>query len=372
MPLSPEWAGSRAPSTDDLLGIIGPALPVRRGTPRRARLPRWARCGLSILVLLACGCSDPTGPDEDWNPTGGASDYRTRMSDLVVAVAAHARDIQPGFVVLTRNGLPLLTEDGRPDGALAPGFMEAVSGVARDGVFYDLDDEGSPVDPVSDEELTGYLDRLVAAGRPVLATSYCRTPAETDDAYLRSESRGYLAFAASDPACDAISDYPAAPPGVHAGEVATLAGAHNFLQLLSPGLLSDRGEYLARLAETDHDVLVIDAFHADSLLTAAEVTGLRTKAGGGRRLVVAYLSLGAAETNRDYWQADWETDPPPWLEPADPDRPGSRFVKYWYPGWKEVMMGRSGAYLDRIVAAGFDGVLLGHVDAYEYFDDWCG
>ena len=327
--------------------------------------------GLDACFLLAAGCSDTTDPGCGDTPDDKV-DYRAEMSGLVQGIAAYARAARPGFVVVTRNGLPLLTGDGHPDGPFVPEFLGAVDGVARDGVHYRLDEAGAPADPVPDEELTGYFDRLVVAGKPVLATSHCRAPADIDDAYLRSAVRGYLAFAAPGPACDAIPEYPNAPPGAHFADVERLTDARNYLQFLVPEPSSDRGEYLAQVAGTDYDVLILDADHDGTLLTPAEVTALRTKHGGGRRLVVAYLCIGAAETHRDYWRADWETDPPPWLEPADSDYPGLRNVRYWDPGWLDLIFGSPDAGLDRLIAAGFDGVMLDRVEAYEYFEDSYG
>ena len=42
--------------------------------------------------------------------------------------------------------------------------------------------------------------------------------------------------------------------------------------------------------------------------------------------------------------------------------------RYWHPDWKKIIYGNSDAYLDRIVAAGFDGVYLDKIDVFEYFE----
>ena len=342
---------------------MGPAPPARS---RRA----WS--GLIVLILMAgVGC-DTTDPVDCGGAAADAVDYRAEMRGFVQEVAAYARARRPGFVVVSRNGLPLLTENGEPDGPFVPGYVGALSGAVRDGVHHNLSADGSPADPVPVTELTGYLDRLVAAGTPVLATSYCRDPADIDDAYLRSAACGYLAFVAPGTACDSVPAHPATPPGAHAGDVDQLTDARNFLQLLSPGSSAGRENYLARLTATDHDILVVDACQGSVMLTVAELDGLRTKSGGGRRLVLASLCIGAAETHRDYWQEEWGTEPPSWLEPADPVRPGVRTVRYWDPGWSDIILGHPEARLDRIIAAGFDGVLLDRLDAYEHFEDSYG
>ena len=44
-------------------------------------------------------------------------------------------------------------------------------------------------------------------------------------------------------------------------------------------------------------------------------------------------------------------------------------VRYWQKEWHDILLGSSGAYLDKILAAGFDGSFLDVIDAYEYFQN---
>jgi cysteinyl-tRNA synthetase len=41
---------------------------------------------------------------------------------------------------------------------------------------------------------------------------------------------------------------------------------------------------------------------------------------------------------------------------------------YWDPDWQAIILGGENAYLDKILAAGFDGVYLDIIDAFEYFE----
>jgi len=127
---------------------------------------------------------------------------------------------------------------------------------------------------------------------------------------------------------------------------------------------------LARLRASPFDLLVIDHATQGRELTAREVATLKRKPNGQRRLVVAYLSIGEAETYRFYWRA-WKGKPPAFVVAANPDWPDNHKVKYWEPAWQRILFGvrrgPSRSYLDRIIDAGFDGVYLDIVDAYEYF-----
>ncbi len=91
------------------------------------------------------------------------------------------------------------------------------------------------------------------------------------------------------------------------------------------------------------------------------------KPDGTRRIVLAYLSIGEAESYRNYWQSAWyfaETKPK-WLREENPNWPRNYLVDFGDPDWQAVMFGTPFSMLDRIAAAGFDGVYLDRVDAYQ-------
>ncbi len=85
--------------------------------------------------------------------------------------------------------------------------------------------------------------------------------------------------------------------------------------------------------------------------------------------VISYMSIGEAEDYRYYWQEGWRVGSPDWLDSVNPDWEGNFKVRYWQPEWQAHIFGSPGAYLDRIVAAGFDGVYLDIIDAYEHYED---
>ncbi len=177
------------------------------------------------------------------------------------------------------------------------------------------------------------------------------------------------------------------------------------LQGLDPG----------RAAREASDLLVIDYSRDGSAATALsppEVDALKTKADGGRRLVVSYLSIGEAESYRYYWNPSWTTAhartagddtapdtkkgaaecamdddenesallaPPPgakfpdpatapsWLHHENVQWKGNYYVRFWEPEWQQIIFGSSTSYLDRIIDAGFDGVYLDRADVYGFW-----
>lgn len=119
---------------------------------------------------------------------------------------------------------------------------------------------------------------------------------------------------------------------------------------------------LKQLGASVFDLLVIDSSADGSAVhafTADQVEALRRP--GSQRRLVAYLSIGQAESYRGYWRRGWRPGSPDWLGAQDPAWPGNYWVKYWQLTWQELIY-RS---LDAIIAAGFDGVYLDRVDAYQ-------
>lgn len=126
----------------------------------------------------------------------------------------------------------------------------------------------------------------------------------------------------------------------------------------------------ALIAASGFDLAIVDHSRDGSggrAFGRADVELMQRKPGGGRRIVLSYLSIGEAEDYRYYWRPEWSKKPPAWLEAENPDWAGNYKVRFWNPDWQRIIFGGPDAYLDRIIAAGFDGVYLDIVDAYWYF-----
>ncbi len=130
---------------------------------------------------------------------------------------------------------------------------------------------------------------------------------------------------------------------------------------------------LTLIGNTKFDLVIMDYSQDGSeagRFTAQQIQALKNSP-GGPKIVLSYMSIGEAEDYRWYWQSSWDAnkdgqpDPgaPSWLGPANPEWPGNYKVKYWDSAWKAIIF----TYLDKIIDAGFDGVYLDIIDAYEYW-----
>ena len=128
---------------------------------------------------------------------------------------------------------------------------------------------------------------------------------------------------------------------------------------------------LAPIAASNADVLVIDHGYAARrngkiMFEPSDVAPLKLKPDGKRRTVLAYLSIGEAEQYRFYWQGEWcqRATAPLWVGAVNPNWPGNYPVRFWDPGWQQLILDPVNGYLAKIQAQGFDGIYLDRTDVY--------
>ncbi len=320
---------------------------------------------LSIIAMfLVSGC----GKDE--NGVLDVRDYRQDMRDFVQGISDYAKGVAPGFVVIPQNGQELITQNGQGNGTPDWDYVGAIDGVGREDLFYGYN-EDDVATPVADRDyMIQFLDVAEDNGVEVLVIDYCWTRSRVDDSYEQSYARGYISFAADSRELNSIPGYPSPPYNYNKLFVTTLAMARNFLYIINPGNYTEKDDFLGAIRATDYDLVICDLFFdGTEELSAAEVSSLKDKAQAGSRLVIAYMSIGEAEDYRYYWQPEWATNPPVWLEGENPDWPGNYKVRYWNADWQAIIYGNNDSYLRKILDAGFDGVYLDLIDAFEYFED---
>ena len=138
----------------------------------------------------------------------------------------------------------------------------------------------------------------------------------------------------------------------------TLSRVNDFLYQL-------QGLNLSAVGNTAYDLVVVD-YSSDGSetgeFTNAQIASLKHSP-GGEKIVIAYMSIGEAEDYRFYWQSSMNPGNPAWLDVENPDWQGNYKVHYWHPEWQAIIF----KYIDRLLAAGFDGAYMDIIDAYEYY-----
>lgn len=129
---------------------------------------------------------------------------------------------------------------------------------------------------------------------------------------------------------------------------------------------------LKTLAESPTDLLVIEYSRdgtAGGRFARAEVQSLQRKPGGGRRLVLAWIPVGLAARHRFYWSPEFQEGDPPWVGPQVPGWEGLFRVRFWDPEWLGALVGSPDSWVDQVIEAGFDGVVLDPADSCAFFGE---
>jgi cysteinyl-tRNA synthetase len=319
-----------------------------------------------LFAFLAVGCSDNEDATSN-NEDGSGRNYKQDMREYVIGISKAAKTVNPNFAVIPQNGIELVTSNGEDDGNPDAAYLAAIDGNGQEDLFYGYDDDNQ----ATNSEDTAYLKRLLDisknAGKTILVTDYTSTTSKIADSYSKNAAAGYVSYAAIHRDLDII---PASiPNNVNAANITSLSQAKNFLFLINPDGYSSKNDFISAVTATDYDVIIMDLFLNDEQFSPAEVARLRTKANGGKRMVVCYMSIGEAEDYRYYWQVSWAGNRPEWIAAENPDWPGNYKVKYWNEEWQGLIYKNQDSYLSKITTAGFDGVYLDIIDAFEYFEN---
>ncbi len=296
-------------------------------------------------------------------------DYKEEMREFVIGISEYAKAEKPSFIVIPQNGIELVTKDGDDFGSIHTTYLDAIDGHGQEDLFYGYDNDNEETPSRENYYLERFLDKSKNTGNVILVTDYCSTPSKMNESYYQNNQEGYISFAADERELNSIPTHPIPIYNENDSTITSLVEVRNFLYLINPENFATKTDFIVAITSTNYDLLIMDLFFNDnSEFTQAEIESLRNKTNGGKRLIVSYMSIGEAEDYRYYWQSDWNKNEPSWIEAENPDWEGNFKVKYWNEEWQNIIYGSNDAYLDKIINAGFDGVYLDIIDAFEYFE----
>ncbi len=314
----------------------------------------------ALLILSSCG-NDEDGEDDNVY-------FKQEMRNFVQNLSYYAKGFDADFIIIPQNGQELVTDNGDTDGNPVTSYLNSIDGAGREDLFFGYDDDDAATPKVEADYMLVFLDVCEDNDVEVLVTDYCFSHQKMDESYAKNNAKGFISFAAPERELNVIPDYPPEPYNVNANDINSLADAKNFLYLLNPENYDSRQDFISALSETNYDVIIMDCFFDEQEYTSEEVSTLKTKENGGSRLVISYMSIGEAEDYRYYWQSGWKSNPPNWLAGENPDWGGNYKVRYWVKEWQNIIYGNESSYIYKIIMAGFDGVYLDIIDAFEYFE----
>ena len=312
-----------------------------------------------IFILLIASCNQ-----EEIETV----DYRQEMRDFVIGISEYAKNQRPYFLIIPQNGQELISNTGEVNGSINLPYANAIDGCGRKDLFYGYKKDNKATSQNEKEYLLSFCDLYVNNDLEVLVIDYCHEPEKIDDSYFQNKQHGFISFAAPERELSVIPKYPTIPYQVNENDINSLHDAKNFLYLINTEQFDSKSNFIDNIKQTNFDLLIIDLFHNEIAFTADEIETIKNKQNGGTRLVLAYMSIGEAEDYRYYWQTEWNKNAPPWLDEENKTWKGNYKVKYWMDKWQQIIFGHNNAYLDLIIGAGFDGVYLDLIDAFEYYE----
>ena len=316
---------------------------------------------LVLVSLLSCKKNDlPEGMN-----------YKQEMRNFVQEISAYAKAINPNFAIIPQNGAELVSTSGDDNGSPEMTYIKAIDGIGQEDLFYGYNEDDQETPAVDNEQITHFLDMAKNNGTvKIMVTDYCSTHSKMDNSYSKNNTKGYLSFAADHRELDNIPTYPTPIYNENADIITNLQGAKNFLYLITPdNKYATKQEFVDAVKSTNYDYIIMDFFYKGEEFTATQIEELKQKANGGKRLLICYMSIGEAENYRYYWQSDWKIGNPSYIYKEDPNWNGNFYVKYWESDWQNIIFGNDNSYLKKILDAGFDGVYLDIIDAFEQFEN---
>ncbi|MGG8497612.1 endo alpha-1,4 polygalactosaminidase [Tenacibaculum sp. TC6] len=301
-----------------------------------------------FLIISSCTNETDTFPE---NPS-------EKMQEFVISISNYAKKVKSDFIIVPQNGIELAFNHLKYTGGVNTMYANAIDGIGIEALFYDR------------VELPKY-DRLtmlqkISERKKVLVSDYITNNSLVNDVIQKNTNEGFICF----PRLDYNYDYKFIPDFIvneNVNDINTLSNAQNYLYLINGNDFSSKDDFINNIANTNFDVVLIDLFFHSTALTPEDLAKLKVKKNGGKRLVLSYINIGAAEKYRYYFNHEnWSINNPHWLVKPYKGYEDEIFVKFWATEWHQIIYGNNNSYIKKSIDAGFDGAYLDNVKAYHY------
>jgi cysteinyl-tRNA synthetase len=280
-----------------------------------------------------------------------------KMQDFVIDISKYARSIDSNFVIIPQNGPELAFEKLNTGGKFRKAYIDAIDGIAVEDLFYN----GKP----KIDQYRLQILRKLQTEKQVMVSDFITKDDAIESIKIQSSKENFLLY----PRVSSNEHYREIPeivPNENDKDILQLSDVQNYLYLINPANIRTKRAYIKAISETNFDMITIDLFFNDEPLTPKDVEQLKRKANGGKRLIISYVNIGAAENWRYYWNRNWQLNDPIWLKKKYVGYEDEFYVQFWHEDWKNIIYGNPESYVKKILDAGFDGAFLDNVEAY-YF-----
>ena len=304
------------------------------------------------------------------------------MQEFVINISEYAKayakikraDSGFNFLIVPQNAPELAFYDCEiGNGNECDDYIDAIDGIGLEELFFN-----SKAAKKTD------LIKLQAAkhlktnyGLPVFVSDYVNSPASSyaylDSINLNETDNGFIAY----PRVSGNYHYLliSSARNVNTISINNLTDAKNYLYLISTNkeenkTTDTRQKMINEIKSTNFDIVIMDLYHDEDKnnFEPSQIAQLKTKANGTKRLVLAYINIGAAEMYRYYWQGN----PPYLVKPYGEGYTDEYLVGYWTDAWQKIIFNngidndpQDNSYIKQIIDAGFDGIYLDNVASYE-------
>ena len=282
--------------------------------------------------------------------------YKERMRDFIKELRNNTNKEK---IIITQNGNELYFKNGKSDKK----FFNITNATTQESLYYgDVLRFNVPTSKGLKNELLELTIPIRKKGKPVFVINYGKGQKKRE--FLKKEAlktkfvNELLPSFNADKLYETIEEY-------NDDDINSLNEVKNFLCLLNPENFSNIDEYYEALRNTNYDLLLIEVSYNNVFFTKEQIEELKIKDNGGKRIVIAYLSIGEAEDYRYYWKKKWNKKKPNWIVKENENWEGNYIVKYWTPEWKNIVK----EYQKKLDEIGVDGYLLDTVDIYQYFEE---
>ena len=141
----------------------------------------------------------------------------------------------------------------------------------------------------------------------------------------------------------------------NANNIFKLSEAKNISFLIDDSRYKSKAEMLQDIAASNYDVVVINPlFHTQTPFSDKEVSSMRYKRNGARRLIIAMQNVSEAFKLHYYWQKDWNKTRPDWMIRKSFSSQDAFITRYWTAEWQKIISD----YTKSIVDSGYDGIFF--------------